>query len=350
MIEDVEKIIDLTGSAQYKKLFRINYNGKRLYVQTEPFAYYSGLTGALSAATFAGDPGKMFLKSWREGFIDNFGIEKTNSYVEATADFGSLVHAALVRIKENGALDWNEERDIAEEEFKNTMLKSGSINLSVVRRMVYDYQKHVGALMQFIYERVDKIHAIEVPAIWEELKIATPIDIVCSCRQTPKGDFEETTVNIKTSSQISPSHMEQIACEMHMWNLTYDNREAEFTAILRTKDWVENKTPTFEYKSLNYMEASDKAGEVFKRLWLCLNSPSTYFPDPTSKKFTGVSKLGEMPTIEITGIEDEFAEWWTSEQIEETEVQKRERNMFDQINKESQIIPETATLDEGKES
>jgi len=221
-------------------------------------------------------------------------------------------------------LDWNEEREIAEEEFKNTMLKSGPINLSVVRRMVYDYQKHVGALMQFIYERVDKIHAIEVPAIWEELKIATPIDIVCSCRQTPKGEFQETTVNIKTSSLISPSHLEQAACEMIMWNQTYDNREAKYTAILRTKNWSENKTPTFEYKSLNYAEATGGAGEAFKRLWLCLSSPSTYFPEPTSKKFTGVSKLGEMPTIEITGIEDEWSEYWNSEQPEEAQLETEE--------------------------
>lgn len=312
MIKDVEKILDLSGSDNFLKLFRIDFNGLRLYINPEPFEYYSGLTGALSSATFKGDPAERRLKSWRESMIDSYGKDNAYNYVESTAEFGTLLHTALVTIKETGKIIWNEERDRAEAVFTDLYLKQQQVpNLSVIQKMVYEYQKHVASLMQFIHERVQGIHAIETPAIWSDLKIATPIDLVCSCRQTPKGDFKDTTINIKTSSQITPHHLDQASCEMVMWNDTYaENALCEYTGILRTKNWTEGKTPTFDYKYLDANEAFSRVGPIQERLKLCLESEASYYPEPTYKKFTGETMAGNAPIIEIITLKKEWAEYW----------------------------------------
>lgn len=302
MITDIEPIYDLSGSGKYSSLHRVNYEGKRLYVQSNPFRYFSGLTGALSAATFKGDPEARRLEGWRKGMIDSFGAKRTDEYVTATADFGTLLHMALVRIKDNGKIDWKDEADIAAGHF------AGMFTDQVLRQTIFEYQKHVASLLQFIYERVTKIHAIEVPAIWNGLAIATPIDLVCECRSTPKADPVTTTVNIKTSSQISAGHIEQVSCELVMWNETYPEQEAQVTAIMRTKDWTEGKTATYELKYLPKGEAEVIAWTAANRLRLCLDSPASYLPSPTSKHFRGETKLGDQPEIILTDLEAEWAE------------------------------------------
>jgi hypothetical protein len=143
------------------------------------------------------------------------------------------------------------------------------------------------------------------------LKIATPIDLFCSCRQTEKGGFANTTINIKTSSQISNHQMEQIACEQYMWNNTYDDK-ADFTAIVRTKDWNEGKSPTYEYKYMDSEMAGKLAKMAYERLYLCLNSPASYFPNPVSRSFEGETKAGEMPIIVCKTLEQE---WKSSAEI-----------------------------------
>lgn len=317
MIKDVEKIFDLAKSEKYHRLFRINYNGLRLYINNNPFAYYSGLTGALEAATFKGDPASKRLNKWREGMIEKMGQENTYNWVKMTADFGTLLHEALVRIKDNGQIIWKEEEEIAIEYFKNSFEQKGVNDLSLVRKATYEYQKHVGSLMQFVYERVHEIQAIEVPAIWKELNIATPIDLVCTARQTPKGEFMKSTINIKTSKQITPHHLEQASCELIMWNQTYEDEKAMATGILRTKDWTEGKTPTFDYKYHKFEDARVKALAAYRRMELCLQTESSYFPEPKSKSFQGTTKLGEAPDIAIHSIEEDWGREWELMQLVE---------------------------------
>ena len=319
-IQDIEKIENLLKIGSYDKMYRVNYNGQRIYVQEQPFTYYSGLTGALSAATFKGDQDAKRLSSWRNSMIDSFGEANTDNYIAMTADFGTLLHMALVTIKERGAINWEEEKDKAYGYFVNAYKVKGiDPDFKVIKKMVFEYLKHVASLMQFVYERVQEIYAIEVPAKWESLRIATPIDIFCSCKQTEKGAFANTTVNIKTSSQISSHQLEQISCEMHMWNQTYGiihngvlplngekDQYAEFTAIVRTKDWTESKSPTYEYKYLNSEQAKIYWQSAKARLQLCLNSSASYLSSPVNKTFKGETKIGEMPVIETRSLEDEW--------------------------------------------
>jgi hypothetical protein len=307
MIDKIEKIENLLKIGDYNKMFRVNYNGFRIYIQENPFAYYSGLTGALSSATFKGDPDYRRIKGWREGMIDSFGSKNANDFLEMTADFGTLLHMATITIKEKGCINWNEEKDKAFEYFVNCYReKFLEPDLKVIKKQTYEYQKHVASLLQFCYERVQEIYAVETPAKWESLKIATPIDIYCSCRQTEKGVFANTTINLKTSSQISKSQMEQVACEMHMWNETYGEGSADFTSILRTKDWTEGKTPTYEYKYINSEDAEKLVFLCSQRLKLCLESDANYLQSPINKEFSGVTKIGEQPVIISKTLEEEW--------------------------------------------
>ena len=96
-----------------------------------------------------------------------------------------------------------------------------------------------------------------------------------------------------------------------MWNETYDNK-AEFTAIMRSKDWTESKAPTFDYKGLNLDEATKLSEDAKRRLMLCLNSESSYLPYPINKSFIGETKIGQKPEIITKTLEDEWNEILTS--------------------------------------
>lgn len=308
-IQDVEKIENLIKIGNYDKMYRINHNGSRMYIKESPFMYYSGLTGALTNATFKGNPEEKRLTGWRNSMINSFGEKSTNDYVEMTAEFGTLLHAALVGIQKTGGVVWNEERDKAYECFLAAYNKRRiEPDYRTIRRMTFEYQKHIGSMLQFIYDRVQEIYAIEVPARWEELKIATPIDLFCLCRQTPKGDFSKTTINLKTSSGISNHQFEQVACEFRMWNETYPDDMASNTAILRTVDWSEGKPPTYEYKYLNHLDAHVLSFDAEKRLTICLGSSSSYYPNPINKYFEGETKAGELPLIVFKSLEEEWVE------------------------------------------
>ena len=294
-----ELIENLLKVGRYNKMYRVNFNGLRLYVQEKPFAYYSGLTGALSACTFKGDPDERRLTGWRNSMIDSFGEKNAKDYVDMTAQFGTLLHAALVTIKNNGCINWDENRDQANDEF----YKAGMTDLRTLKKMVFEYQKHVASLMQFVYERVERIDAIETPAKWEAFKIATPIDFFCSCRQTEKGKFYPTTINIKTASAINNHHFEQVACELAMWNETYSDK-AEYAGILRTKDWT--KEPSYEFKSMQSDVAGILSDKAAAHLRLCLNSPASYYPSPEYKTFSGVTKIGDKPEIITRTLQNEW--------------------------------------------
>ena len=314
-ITNIEKIENMLKIGTFLKMYRINYNGYRLYVREEPFAYYSGLTGALSAATFRGDQDAKRLEGWRNSMIDSFGQKNTEDFVSMTADFGTLLHMSAVTIKEKGCIVRKEEQDKATEYFINAYkVKNMKPDMLIINKMVFDYQKHISSLMQFVYDRVQEIYAIEAPCIWETARIATPVDLVCLCKATEKGEFKNTTLNIKTSSQISAHQMEQISCELNMWNSTYD-LQCENTAIIRTKDWKESSGPTYEFKYLNKDEANKLFLEAASRVLLCLNGNASYFPSPTSKSFKGTTKIGEKPEIVITTLEEEWKQ--TMEELTE---------------------------------
>lgn len=289
MRELVENLIksDFKGH----RVWRYDFYGRRIYFNPETGREYSGLTGAMSACTMKGDQEEKQLSKWRDKFIDTHGQQGYKDFLDATADFGSLIHYGLIRIKEDGFIDWKEWNDFAQTYFEGFYKSKGlELDQGVIQSQVFESCKHMASLLQWVYERVDEIKAVEVACMWEDYSICTPVDIVALCRATPKAKPEWTTVNIKTSSQISQKQLDQSSIENYMWNQTYD-LHCPATGILRTKDW--RTTPSYEYKSADYIgERVDEWSRKFAIGQKYFNRPAVV------QKFTGITKLGESPIIE----------------------------------------------------
>lgn len=291
---------------------RITYRGSRMYVSKDPFKIYSGLTGALSCASFKGNEDVKRIDKWRDSMISHLGsIEAQEAYLNSMADFGTLVHECVLRIWEQKFLDWKQEQNFARSYFENSARKNGiMLNENVVDKQVFAYCKHAASLMQFFHDNVIDVYGIESMCKSDSLCIATPVDIVCKIK-----DGRNITLNIKTSSQISDHQREQVAMEMLLWNETYDKCFVDATGIIRPKDWRIDKVPTYELEILKPEEQKELAKNATNRLLLARDdSKSTYVNFPTSiHVFSGQTKLGDKPNIECLTLEQFLNENFTSE-------------------------------------
>lgn len=301
-----EKINNLltTNAIATVMMSRINYRNHRLYVTEKPFGIYSGLTGALSCATFKGNEDSKRIVKWRDKMINHLGsIEKQESFLQSMADFGTLTHECIVKVWEKKEIDWVTEKEMARSFFENSAKNNNiDINESVLEAQITDYCKSVSSLMQFLYDMVDEIYSVEGMCKCDELMIATPVDIVCKLKSG-----KVATLNIKTSSQISHHQKEQVAMEMYLWNKTYENCKADVTGIIRPKDWMIKKgNPTYEFVLLTDEEQYNLVSQAKTRLLLSKNDEtSTYLNYPKeSHVFKGITKLGEKPIIECLSLEE----------------------------------------------
>ncbi len=288
-------------------LSRINWGGWRLYAMRDPFKVYSGLTGALAASTFKGNVESKRLGKWRDSMISKLGGKETQeSYLNSLADFGSLTHECIVRIWDNKKLDWGYEQDYAYKYFENSDKSNGiPVNDSVIRKRVFEYCKAAASIMQFIFDEVEEIFAVEGMAFCDKLQIATPIDL---CVRLKRKGNPIVTLNLKTSEQFTDSHRTQVAVEKYLWNETYPEYQATATGLLRAKAWSLKKgIPTYE---LEIVEDKPSLEKVLPRLLLCKEDvDSTYlnFPKDTIL-FTGETKLGEAPKMISKSLEELMSE------------------------------------------
>lgn len=315
-ITEKEKIHNLISTDKFVdiKMERIRFIEKRLYAVRDPFKVYSGLTGALDAATFKGNRGAKRLGKWRDKMRAELGVEGQESYLQAMAGFGTLTHECLVRIKNNGYLDWQEEQEYAQQFFENSAKKNGiTPNFNVIRSQVFEYSKAAASLLQFVYDNVIEIYAIETMAKSDELQIATPIDLVCKVKEK-KGE-RIVCLNIKTSEQFGAHHWEQVAVEMYLWNNTYPDFQVGATGLLRPKDWNQKKgVPTYEYELMETADRLDTLGKAYQRLKFCLaDSECTYMNFPTElPSFSGITKAGDAPKIITKTLEEIYNEYQES--------------------------------------
>lgn len=289
---------------------RINVNGKRMYVVAEPFRAYSGLTGALSAATFKGHQDEKRLSKWRDKMVDTLGREGQEAYLSSMADFGTLLHECTVKIKEYGGLNWQEEKEYAEAFFEASAKQNGLVpNYGIIRAQVFEYQKAAASVMQWIYDCVTDIYSIEGMCKSDVLGIATPIDMVCKVKE--KKSECVVTINLKTSGQLGNHHREQVSVERYLWNETYPELQAQKTGLLRPKDWsVKKGIPTYEFELLDEETERKYFTNAYKRLMLVKeDEQSTYLNFPNNiLTFTGETKLGESPKLEVKTLEQIFTE------------------------------------------
>lgn len=308
-ITEIKNLLKIS-SVQTITMYRVNFDYKRGYVMVNPFQVYSGLTGALAAATFKGNIESKRIGKWRDKMIAHLGgQDNQEAYLQAMADFGSLCHECLVRIKENGKLDWNEEQTYAAAYFEQSAKDSGiTPSGSVIRSQVFEYCKAAAAILQFCYDNVVEIYAIEAMCKDDNLMIATPLDLVCMIK-IKNGEIP-VSINLKTSSQITNSHREQVAVEKHLWNSTYPDLNVVATGILRPKDWNLKKVPSYEFELLERGLDDALLKYAISRLEIIKEDElSTYLTFPKEiPVFTGISKLGEAPQIITKTLEEMFLE------------------------------------------
>lgn len=303
MIEK-EKIENLIKSQMPTiTMFRLNVFGKRVYCTSNPFKVYSGLTGALSTVTFKGNQEAKRLSKWRDKMIDHLGGEGQQAYLNSMADFGTLTHSCIVRAWTSGKLNWDEEQEQAAAFFQQSAIENKiEPNPIVIREQVFEYCKAAASLMAFLHAEVKELYAVEAMAKSETLEIATPVDLVCKLKSG-----KVATLNIKTSSQFTNSHREQVAVEKFLWNETYGN--AEVTGMIRPKDWSMKKgAPTYELEILDAITESKLLNSAYQRLMIAKDDEnSTYLNYPKeSRIFTGETKLGDNPQFETKTLEQLF--------------------------------------------
>lgn len=311
IIDNIEKIENLVKGYPTITMYRATFGYKRSYVLQEPFRIYSGLTGALSAATFKGNIESKRLDKWRDKMINHLGgQEAQESYLNTMADFGTLCHMTIVKIKENGKLVWGEEQDEAAKFFVESAKQNGiNPNGEVIKAQVAEYCKTAASILQFVHDNVVEIHSVEGMCKNDILEIATPIDFVCTVKDK-KGDMR-ISVNLKTSGQFSNHHREQVAMERSLWNTTYPDFQVQKTALLRAKDWSMKKgIPTYEFEILDSEQERMLLDNAVKRLMLTKeNESTTYINFPkTVSMFTGETKLGEVPKLAFKTIEEMWIE------------------------------------------
>lgn len=311
LISEREVIKNLISDFPTIPMERIKFIEKRLYVEYNPFRVYCGITGALEASTFKGDVEAKRLGKWRDAMRKELGSqERQEAYLQMMADFGTLTHQCLVRIKENGKLDWKEEQDYAFDYFNQSAIKNGiTPNYNVTRKQVFDYCKAAAALLQFVYDNVVKIYSIEGMCKDDELELATPLDLVC--RVKDKKTEIDVSLNIKTSEQFSNSHRKQVALEKHLWNKTYPDLQVAKTGLLRGKDWSQKKgIPTYEWELLDEADEQNLLSNTLNRLRICkADENATYINyEREVPVFAGVTVAGESPKIEMKTLEQLLTE------------------------------------------
>lgn len=303
-IEEIKNLI--TTGFQGITMHRITYRRKRGYMTEDPFAMYSGLTGALSAATFKGNQDNKRIEKWRDKMVGHLGgQEAQEAYLNSMADYGTLLHETLVDINNNRQIDWEAHRPHVADYFLASARKIGiDPNMDVIESQVFEHCKGAASMMQFFFDHVEEIHAIETMAKCDELGIATPTDIVCDIRDKKAGKLR-IGINLKTSGQFGDHQREQVSVEKYLWNKTYPELQIDRAALLRPKDYKKD-TPTYEFEVLDPAESDALAADAIQRLNLCRSNPdSTYINFPKSAQvFTGVMKLGGKPTIVTRPIQE----------------------------------------------
>ncbi|MBL0317471.1 MAG: hypothetical protein IPP69_17570 [Flavobacteriales bacterium] len=303
---NIELIQNLLTQSQFRDIlmYRANF-GRRSYIKPQPFKVYSGLTGGMSASTFRGDMADKRLDSWKKTQVEIYGsVEKADAMLESMAYFGSAVHEALVDIWNSQCFEFDSDK--AREMFMESDRRLGlTHNESLVSQKVLEYHMAIASLMQFIYDEVSDILAIETMAICEELILATPIDLTCTLK-----DGRRVSLNIKTSSQINDHHLNQAAMEAVMWNETYPEYQVVGSGIIRPKSWKLDKVPTYDLKIMKMDEVNERARIMRKKMIACLEDPESSYAnfDQRERIFTGKIKLGEAPKIVTKTIEQAFVE------------------------------------------
>jgi len=227
--------------------------------------------------------------------------EAVDTYVQATADYGTALHIAIADFVHNGQIDWFAFEDWA----YNYILDTVQVKKEIVWQAVIELVNDTAALIKFLFDYRCVVLAVELPVFMKvgEGGIATCIDLVVEMdvKNYDKTPIEQrkrhkAVINIKSGKKgFYETHLMQLALERELYNETYGAITGKIEAAYnvapsdwktsptyKLKDWTEQLDSTFQLLSFDIQKADAKG--ILKA------------PERKENRFLGVTKYGQDPT------------------------------------------------------
>jgi hypothetical protein len=244
-------------------------------------------------------PANKFLQTWREEKAAEFGSrEAAAEFVQATADYGTVLHIAVAEFCRAGSVDWQEFELWVLGELEGYGLKNGTL-AAAQSEIIKDF----AAIVQWFYDYEVKVLAVELP-VWSDAGVATLIDLVVEmnvCAYSEKTPAEKrkrikATGNLKSGKKgFYEEHIFQLEGERRMFNETFGaavGYHVDTVFNLAPNDW--KTAPTYKFKDqTDEVNAIAEQYDIFLQLAKergLLSSPTRTFP-----VFMGETKYGESP-------------------------------------------------------
>jgi len=295
-----------TAKITGEKIYRQEIAGMRHY-RRESGRVYKSLTTFLSAVM----PQNKFLQSWREEKAAEFGSRQAAAeYVQATADYGTILHIAVAEFCRTGVVDWSEFDGWVLRELQEMGLKNGTLSAAHG-----EITKDFASIVQFFHEYQVKVIAVELP-VWSDEGVATLIDLVVEMNaknykatEPDKRQRIKAIINLKSGKKgFFEEHIFQLEGERRMFNETFSaavGYEIEKVFNLAPNDW--RTSPTFDLKDQT-AKADAIADEYTLLLQLAKKRGLLSTPTRQFVVFNGETKYGESPDAAIRVMEyDEFS-------------------------------------------
>lgn len=178
-----------------------------------------------------------YLVDWREAMIEKLGKENTKKYVGSTADYGTMLHVLFGMFLKNGKIT------IFEIEEYITDFHNGKMDSDILRLQIRKMKKDMSCLVQYAYENIQTLLAIEI-AVWDcNLRLATQIDIIVRDKSS-----KVISLNVKSGEKSYDTHAKQCAIESLLLKSTIPNLALDDYGTLHPKDYKKQK-PTYSFES-----------------------------------------------------------------------------------------------------
>ena len=292
MNEQVNSLFSIPQYQITERIYRVEIAGNRHY-RRESGRLYKSLTTFLSAVM----PQNRFLQTWREKMAADLGsAEKAAEYVQATADYGTLLHIAVADYSRFGGVEWQAFDTFVFEYLQNMKLEPGA--LAAAQKEV---TKDFASILQFFHDYNVRVLAVEIPC-FSEHGIATLVDLVVEMDsknydKTPaeKRERHRAIINLKSGKKgFFEEHIFQLAMERAMFNETY---QEDITEVynLAPSDWKDK--PTYKLKNqTDEIEAQKIEQQLYHFIELGKIRGVLSSPKKPVHVFTGKTEYGANPT------------------------------------------------------
>lgn len=231
--------LNITGKFEFPKVSRIDTSShERVYVEEvgDTRKYYIGVSEF--TRNFETENDKEFLMSWREKMIEEFGKYYTESYVNLTAEYGTVFTTlvceyAIGRIKDN----------YEAEDFIAAAINDFKIPIDKKLIMAHNMMCDFTSIYLWAKEWDVKWHCCEGFVRDEQLGYGTPIDFVVEAKDPSlKGGHRFYWINLKSGrNQGAELHENQQMWEWNAIRQTFPSEKEIIVGILSPKKITKTK-------------------------------------------------------------------------------------------------------------